>query len=90
MEGGKGKVETGDGKRWKTIRVGHEGTLPEASPSIAKVRIIRRLHMCANRKLGSSKQLRPSGPTYTPLPYDGGESTSIPPASPNQDVSSVI
>ena len=36
------------------------------SPSIAKVRCIRRLHMCAKRKLHSSKLFRRSGPTYTP------------------------
>jgi hypothetical protein len=36
------------------------------SPSIAKVRCIRRLHMCANRKLHSSELFRRSGPTYTP------------------------
>src|SRR6056300_289929 len=36
------------------------------SPSIAKTRIIRRLHMYANRKSGMSKLLGRSGPTYTP------------------------
>src|SRR5210317_198641 len=34
--------------------------------SIAKLRCIRRLHMCANRKLRSSKLFDPSGPSYTP------------------------
>ena len=34
--------------------------------SIAKVRCNRRLHMCANRKLHSSKLFCRSGPTYTP------------------------
>ena len=32
----------------------------------AKVRIIRRLHMCAKRKWGMSKEFRQSGPSYTP------------------------
>src|SRR5210317_1556454 len=36
------------------------------SPSIAKVRIIRRLHMYANCKSDSSKLFGRSGPTYTP------------------------
>src|SRR5210317_597333 len=36
------------------------------SPSIAKVRIIRRLHMSANRKSGMSKLFEPPWPSYTP------------------------
>src|SRR5210317_41483 len=36
------------------------------SPSIAKVRIIRRLHMYANRKSGMSKLFEPPWPSYTP------------------------
>src|SRR5210317_1949031 len=36
------------------------------SPSIAKVRVIRRLHMYAKRKLHSSMLFDPSGPSYTP------------------------
>ena len=36
------------------------------SPSITKVRCIRRLYMCANRKLHSSELFHRSGPTYTP------------------------
>src|SRR5210317_1424236 len=35
------------------------------SPSIAKLSIIRRLHMYANRKLRSSKLFERSGPSYT-------------------------
>ena len=34
--------------------------------SIANRHVKRRLHMCANRKLHSSKLFRRSGPTYTP------------------------
>jgi hypothetical protein len=34
--------------------------------SIAELRCNRRLHICANRKLRSSKLFRRSGPTYTP------------------------
>src|SRR5210317_1604453 len=59
--------------------------------SIAKLCCNRRLHMYANRKSGSSKLFGRSGPTYTPyhtIPYDGGESTSIPPAMPHHDTSS--
>src|SRR5210317_827944 len=40
------------------------------------------------RKLRSSKLFERSKPSYTPIPYDGGESTSIPPVSPSQDASS--
>src|SRR6056300_419469 len=36
------------------------------SPSIAKVRVIRRLHMCAKRKSDSSKLFERSRPSYTP------------------------
>src|SRR5210317_746329 len=36
------------------------------SPSIANRHVNRRLHMCANRKLRSSKLFDPSGPSYTP------------------------
>ena len=52
--------------------------------SIANRRVIRRLHMCANRKLHSSELFGRSGPTYTPYQYDGGESTSKPPDLPHQ------
>ena len=34
--------------------------------SIANRHVNRRLHMCANRKLRSSKLFDPSGPSYTP------------------------
>src|SRR5210317_1616466 len=34
--------------------------------SIANRHVNRRLHMCANRKLRSSKLADPSGPSYTP------------------------
>src|SRR6056300_1195386 len=44
--------------------------------------------MYAKRKLRSSKLFERSGPSYTPIPYDGGESTSIPPVSSIQDASS--
>ena len=48
----------------------HRGTSSTTAtvprPSIAKVRCIRRLHICANRKLHSSKLFCRSGPTYTP------------------------
>src|SRR5210317_1474834 len=57
-------------------------------PSIANRHVNRRLHMYANRKLRSSKLFERSGPSYTPIPYDGGESTSLPPVSPIQDASS--
>src|SRR5210317_794240 len=57
-------------------------------PSIANRHVNRRLHMYANRKLRSSKLFERLGPSYTPIPYDGGESTSIPPVSPSQDASS--
>src|SRR5210317_821727 len=57
-------------------------------PSIANRHVNRRLHMYANRKLSSSKLFERLGPSYTPIPYDGGESTSIPPVSPSQDASS--
>src|SRR5210317_1568552 len=57
-------------------------------PSIANRHVNRRLHMYANRKLRSSKLFERSGPSYTPIPYDGGESTSIPPVSPIRDASS--
>src|SRR6056300_570171 len=44
----------------------------------------RRLHMYANRKLHSSMLFERPGPSYTPYhKYDGGESTSKPPASPH-------
>jgi hypothetical protein len=43
--------------------------------------------MYANRKLHSSKLFERSGPSYT-IPYDGGESTSIPPALPHRGPSS--
>ena len=57
--------------------------------SIANRRVIRRLHMCANRKLHSSELFDRSGPTYTSYhKYDGGESTSIPPALPHRGTSS--
>src|SRR6056300_758379 len=56
--------------------------------SIANRHVNRRLHMYANRKLRSSKLFELSGPSYTPIPYDGGDSTSIPPVSPIQDASS--
>ena len=42
--------------------------------SILSQRIIRRLYMCAKRKLHSSKLFDRSGPSYTP--YGGGESTN--------------
>ncbi len=58
--------------------------------SIANSGDNRRLHMYDNRKLRSSKLFERSGPSYTPIPYDGRESTSIPPASPIQDASSTI
>src|SRR5210317_1562081 len=59
------------------------------NPSIAKVRIIRRLHMYANRKSGMSKLFEPPWPSYTPYHiYGGGESTSIPPDSPHKSTSS--
>ena len=51
--------------------------------SIAKVRCNRRLHTYANRKSGSSKLFRRTGPTYSPYQYDGGESTSKPPDLPH-------
>ena len=35
-------------------------------PSIAEVRCIRRLRMCANRKFSMSEQFEQSGPSYTP------------------------
>src|SRR6056300_1479107 len=56
--------------------------------SIANRHVNRRLLMYANRKLRSSKLFELSGPSYTPIPYDGGDSTSIPPVSPIQDASS--
>ena len=51
---------------------------------------IRRLCMCAKRKLHSSKLLGRSGPSYTP--YGGGESTStaIPPTSTHPDTSTAM
>ena len=81
---------------------GESTSVPPASPhlgtssttatvprrSIANRRVIRRLYMCAKRKLHSSELFGRSGPTYTPYPYDGGESTSIPPASPHLGTSS--
>src|SRR6056300_1703070 len=57
-------------------------------PSIANRHVNRRLHRYAKRKLRSSKLFELSGPSYTPIPYDGGDSTSIPPVSPIQDASS--
>src|SRR6056300_1314932 len=36
------------------------------SPSIGNRHVNRRLHMCANRKLHSSKLFERSGPSYTP------------------------
>ena len=36
------------------------------SPSIANRHVIRRLHMCAKRKLHSSELFGRAGPTYTP------------------------
>src|SRR6056300_1279978 len=65
-------------------------TAPVPRRSIANRHVNRRLHMYANRKLRSSKLFERSGPSYTPIPYDGGESTSIPPVSPSQDASSTI
>src|SRR5210317_139629 len=56
--------------------------------SIANRRVNRRLHRCANRKLRSSKLFEPSGPFLPILAYNGGESTSIPPALANQGTSS--
>ena len=58
--------------------------------SIVSQRIIRRLYMCAKRKLRSSELLGRWGPSYTP--YGGGESTStaIPPTSTYQDTSMAI
>src|SRR6056300_1741336 len=56
--------------------------------SIANRHVNRRLHMYASRKLRSSKLFERSGPSYTPIPYDGGESTSLPPVSPIRDASS--
>ena len=58
--------------------------------SIAKVRCNRRLHMCANRKLHSSKLFCRSGPTYTPyhMMVESRPLTSIPPDSPHQTTSS--
>ena len=44
--------------------------------------------MYANRKLHSSELFGRSGPTNTPLPYDGGELTSIPPTLPHKTTSS--
>src|SRR5210317_1500175 len=48
----------------------HEGTSSTTatvpSPSIANRHVKRRLHICDNRKSGSSKLFRRSGPTYTP------------------------
>src|SRR6056300_1650730 len=41
-------------------------TLTVPRRSIANRRCNRRLHMCANRKLHSSKLFRRPGPTYTP------------------------
>ena len=41
-------------------------TATAPSPSIAKVRVIRRLHMYAKRKSDSSKLFERSGPSYTP------------------------
>jgi hypothetical protein len=35
--------------------------------SIAKLRCNRRLHMCANRKLGMSEEFGQSEPSYTPI-----------------------
>ena len=58
------------------------------SPSIANRHVIRRLHMCANRKLHSSELFGRAGPTYTPYHIGGGESTSIPPDLPHQITSS--
>ena len=56
--------------------------------TIAKLRIIRRLHIYAKRKADTSTSLESSGPSYTP--YCGGESTStaIAPAWPHQTTSS--
>ena len=48
------------------LNVTSSTTATVPSPSIAKLRIIRRLHMYANRKLRSSKLFDPSGPSYTP------------------------
>src|SRR6056300_1687695 len=58
--------------------------------SIAELRIIRRLHMYANRKLRSSKLFGPSEPSYTPyhMMAESRPLTSIPPVSPIQDASS--
>src|SRR5210317_1266085 len=45
---------------------------------------IRRLHMCANRKFSMSEQFEQAEPSYTSYHMmAGGESTSIPPASPH-------
>src|SRR6056300_379234 len=68
----------------------HQGasstTLTVPRRSIANRRCNRRLHVRVNRKLHSSMLFDRPWPSYTP--YDGGESTSIPPASPHQGSSS--
>src|SRR5210317_1141197 len=63
---------------------------PHPCLSILSQRIIRRLYMCAKRKLHSSKLFDRSGPSHTP--YGGGESTStaIAPTSTSQDTSTAI
>src|SRR6056300_949333 len=59
--------------------------------SIAKLRCNRRLHMyampIANQAVASSLAVQDQ-PTHHTIPYDGGESTSIPPAVPHHDTSS--
>src|SRR6056300_1376829 len=66
----------------------HQGTFSTTVTvprrSIANRHSIRRLHMCANRKFSMSEQFEQAEPSYTPYHMMGGESTSIPPASPHQ------
>src|SRR6056300_584431 len=57
------------------------------SPSIAKVRIIRRLHMYTNRKSGMSKLFEPPWPSYTPY-HMVAESRPLSPDSPHKSTSS--
>src|SRR5210317_1032317 len=57
-------------------------------PSIANRHVNRRLHTYAHRKVRSSKLGERLGPSYTPIPYDGGESDSISPVSPTHVASS--
>ena len=54
-------------------------------PSIANRHSIRRLHMCSNRKFSMSEQFEANGTFLHTIPYDGGDSTSIPPALPHKN-----